>query len=305
MRGRAIGIVAVLAGATAVAAVVGTARAQVLAQITVTPAVSDPGGVVQVSNGVASPCAPPGGAGRPSASVDLFAAGSATPVNRAPYQGAVTASGTWSVEVRLAPDIPPGGYRVQAGCYTDSGLNSRFGPAYEPGRLDVRQQDPGQPVASDRRASPGDTIQVGSGDARCAPPVGSPSPRVRVSLLDAAQATRAEAEGPVDPATGRWSVGIRVPDVVPQSAQITAVCLARVGAPAPYARYSPAPFTVEADLQPATTTTAPATTAPATTLTPGAPAPAPPPTSATPAPAAALPATPIAVPIVAEPTYTG
>jgi hypothetical protein len=201
--------------------------------------------------------------------------------------------------VRLAPDLPPGSYRVQAGCYSDSGLNSGFGPSYEAGRLELRLQQPGQPT-SPRRGRPGDSIQVSSGEARCTPPAGSPSPRVRVSLLDAGKATRAEAEGPVEIATGRWTVSLRVPDIGPQSGEISAVCLARVAAPAPYARYRATAFSI--DGQPLAPATVPPTTPPPT-VAPGAPATAV--TTATTTPVPTLPSTPIAVAIVAEPTYTG
>lgn len=292
---------ALLAAASAVA-VAGQAGAQAVAPITVAPVAVDPGGVATVGNGPAAPCAPPAGTANPSASVDLFAVGSATPVNRAPYQGMVTATGTWTVTVRLAPDLPPGAYRVQAGCYTDSGLNSGFGPAYAAGRLEVRLQEPGRPTATPRSGRSGDSLDVASGDAVCTPPPASPSPRVRVSLLDAAKATRAEAEGPVEPGTGRWSLALRVPDLGAQSAEITAVCLARVGAPSPYARYQAAPFSVEAGEVPGSTTTAPGTTTPATTAVPGASTTKP---TTSPAPPASLPTTALAVPIVAEPTYTG
>ena len=127
---------------------------------------------------------------------------------------------------------------------------------------------------------------------------------MRVSLLDSSRATRAEGEGPVDPATGRWQVGLRVPDLPAQNAEVTAVCLARVGAPSPYARYRAAPFAVEIDppRSPAPTA-APPTAPPVTAVAPG---PTPSPTrSPTNIPASALPPTPLAVPIVAEPTYTG
>lgn len=297
-------VVAASVAATGAAVVGGaSAGAQVTAVVVVAPATADPGGAVTVSNGPLSPC-PPGNARNPSASVDLFAAGSATPVNRVPYQGVVTPAGTWTVDVRLAPDVPPGTYRVQAGCYSDSGLNSGFGPTYEPGRLDLRLQQPGQPALSVRRTRPGDSIQVGSGDSRCTPPAGSPSPRVRVSLLDSARATRAEAEGPVDIASGRWSVSLRVPDIGPQNVEINAVCLARVAAPAPYARYRGTALSVDRAQAPETSTTVPATTTPPSTGAPGVPttAPATPPTTAN---AASLPTTPVAVAIVAEPTYTG
>ena len=302
VRRRPVVLAAALA-AFAAAALGREAGAQAVAPIVVRPQMADPGAVVTVSNGPSVPCPPPSGSDNPSASVDLFAQGSATPANRAPFQGMVDPVGTWSVDVRLAADLPPGSYRVQAGCYTDSGLNSGFGPSYQAGRLDVRLQDPGQPTASTRRGRPGDTIQVGSGEARCTPPTGSPSPRVRVSLLDSSRATRAESEGPVDGATGRWSVGLRVPELPAQEAQITAVCLARVAAPAPYARYKAAPFAIEVPPPTNTTTSAPATTSPPTTQVPGAPPTAPPTTAATTAPP--LPPTPLAVPIVAEPTYTG
>lgn len=288
------------------AAVVGgaSAGAQVTAVIVVAPATADPGGAVTVSNGPLSPC-PPGSARNPSASVDLFAAGSATPVNRVPYQGVVTPAGTWTVDVRLAPDVPPGTYRVQAGCYGDSGLNSGFGPTYEPGRLELRLQQLGQLALSVRRTRPGDSVQVGSGDARCTPPAGSPSPRVRVSLLDAARATRAEAEGPVDVASGRWTVSLRVPDIEPQNAEVNAVCLARVAAPAPYARYRGTAVSVDRAQAPGTSTTVPVpTTTPPSTSSPGAPTTVPVPAPTT-TPAPSLPTTPLAVAIVAEPTYTG
>ncbi len=303
VRRRALVLAAAFAAAASAAAAGGTAGAQSPASILVNPGTADPGSLVKVSNAALSPCVPPPSAANPSASVDLYAAGTATPANRVPFQGVVGPTGSWSVEVRLDPDLPPGTYRVQAGCYTDSGLNAGFGPSYVAGRLDLRLQEPGPPAANLRRGRSGDTIQVESGEARCTPPAGSPSPRVRVSLLDAAKATRAEAEGAVDPATGRWTVGLRVPDLGAQSAEISAVCLARVGAPSPYARYRSAPFTIEAT--PPTPTTAPVTTSPAPTGAPGAPTTAPQ-ASATPqAPTTTLPTTPLAVAIVAEPTYTG
>ena len=301
VRRLAIGMAAALVAASAALVVAGTARAQSVAGIAVVPEAADPGGTVIVTNGATSPCPPPGGTRAPSASVDLYTTGSATPVNRVPYQGMVTPAGTWSVEVRLAPDLPPGTYRVQAGCYTDSGLNSGFGPAYQPGRLELRLQQPGAPAPASRSGRPGDSVQVGSGEARCRPPAGSPSPRVRVSLLDAARATRAEAEGPVDPG-GRWSVALRVPDIGPQTVEITAVCLARVAAPSPFARYRASAFSVEAASAPGSATTAPPTTTPPNQGPGPAPALV---TPATTAPAPTLPLTPPAVAIVAEPTYTG
>jgi hypothetical protein len=299
VRRRAIVVAAALAAAVAAAAVAGTAGAQAVAPIVVLPGVADPGAAITVSNGPSAPCPPPPAAKNPSASVDLYAIGSATPVNRVPYQGAVSVPGAWSVTVRLDPDLPPGSYRVQAGCYSDSGLNSGFGPAYAAGNVTLRLQEPGSPTVSARRGRPGDSLQVSSADNRCSPPAGSPSPRVRVSLLDASRATRAEAEGPVDPTTGRWTVGLRVPDLDSQSAEISAVCLARVGAPSPYARYRSAPFAVD---NPPVTMTTP-TTAPVTTGGAGGSTTTP---STTPRPTAStLPPTPLAVAIVAEPTYTG
>jgi len=303
VRRRAVVVVAALCigAATGVA---GT-DAQAASSIVVTPALADPGGVVRVSNDPSSPCPQTLPTSNASASVDLYTAGSATPVNRMPYQGPVNTSGSWSVEVRLAPDLPPGSYRVQAGCYTDSGLNSAYGPTYGSGRLDVRLQNPGLPTASSRRGKPGDGFQVNSGGARCPPPAGSPSPRVRVSLLDSTRATRAESESAVDATTGDWSVGLRVPEIGSQSAEITAVCLARVGAPSPYARYDAATFAVEADRMPEATTTTTMITAPTTVATLA---------GATTTPSTAvvattvptsLPTTPLAVAVVAEPTYTG
>jgi hypothetical protein len=305
VRRRAIGMAAALAAAVAAAALSGSAGAQTTAQILLSPNAADPGGTVTVSNSPLAPCPPPPSAENPSVSIDLFAGTSVTPANRTPYQGAVTVGGTWSVNVRLDPDLAPGTYRVEAGCYADSGLSSGFGPDYAAGRLDVRLQAPGQPVLAARRARPGDNIHVNSAEKVCRPPAGSPSPRVRVSLLDATKATRAEAEGPVDPASGRWAIGLHIPDMDAQAAEITAVCLARVAAPAPYARYQAAPFTIDAVPAPPTTTT-PATVAPVPTLPrPGAPATLPPATvTPTPTPTT-LPTTPLAVAIVAEPTYTG
>jgi hypothetical protein len=296
---------AAVVAATAVVAIVGTAGARADAPIVVLPALSDPGGLVKVSNGPAFPCPPPPGTAHPSASVDLYAPGSATPVNRVPFQGGVGTSGGWTVSVRLAPDLPPGTYRVQAGCYTDSGLNAAFGPTYAASALDVRLQDPGVPTTSVPTGRPGDSIQVGSADARCTPPAASPSPRVRVSLIDAATATRAEAEAPIDAATGRWSVDLRIPDLPPQSVTIGAVCLARVGAPAPYARYRAAAFGIQAGPGPEPSPTGPPGSAPPSSAAgPGAR-----PTVTTPTgtavPAGSLPPTPLAVPKVAEPTYTG
>jgi hypothetical protein len=298
------GLVVVAAVATAAAAVgvAGSAVAQVTGSIMVAPAVADPGGMVVVTNGADSLCFPvPVGATSPSVSVDLYAAGSATPANRLPYLGGVSPLGAWSVEVRVAPDMPPGLYRVQAGCFTDSGLNAGFGPTYQPGRLNLRQQELGPPRPSSSVGRPGQVVQVGSGQAPCVPPAGSPSPRVRVSLLDGGRATRAEAEGAVDSATGAWSVTLTIPSVDPQDAQISAVCLARVGASVPYARYGSAAFAIDAVPLPPTTTTSstvPGSITPSTT--PGTT----PPTSVQPLPAE-LPITPLATAIVAEPTYTG
>jgi len=299
-------VVAAALAAGSAAAVAGSAEAQSGATMIVTPPQADPGATVFVSNGLGSPCPPPLGAANASASVDLFGPGSATPANRVPYQARVTSAGSWSVEVRLAPDLPPGQYRVQAGCYTDSGLNSGYGPSYEPGRLDLRLQSLGQATVNPRLTRAGEGLQVTSGELRCPPPAGAPSPRVRVSLLDSAGATRAEAEGPVDPASGRWSLPVRVPSIDAQDVQVTAVCLARVGAAAPYARYAGSPIRVQA----------PAVDPPE--RPPTSPGPAPRPASTVPGGAASttttalpqvaavsLPATPVATAIAAEPTYTG
>ena len=299
---------AALVAAGVAVAVAGSADAQSVASITIAPAEADPGATVIVANGSSWPCTPPSDTASPSASVDLYAEGSATPANRVPFQGAVSASGSWSVALKLAPDLPPGRYRVQAGCYTDSGLNSGFGPAYAAGRLEVRLQAIGPPSASVRRGRPGDSVQVTSGEAGCTPPGGALRPRVRVSLLDRGGATRAESEGVVDAVTGRWSLPLRVPAIEPQDTRITAVCLARVGAPSPYARYAATALVVEP----------PSTDPPSTTPTSAGPAPAPlstvpvpgpagstPTSSPTPAEAASLPPTPVATAIIAEPTYTG
>jgi len=296
------GLVVVAAVATAGAAVgvAGSAVAQGAGSIVVAPAVADPGGMVVVTNGPSSACVPVG-ATSPLVSVDLYAVGSATPANRLPYLGTVSTLGTWSVDVRLAPDLAPGLYRVQAGCFTDSGLNAGFGPTYEPGQLDLRQQELGPPRPSTGVGRPGQVVQVASGQAPCVPPAGSPSPRVRVSLLDGGRATRAEAEGAVDSATGAWSVTLTIPPVDPQDAQISAVCLARVGASVPYARYSSAAFAIDAAPLPETTTTS--STVPGPTTPSTAPIGAPP-TSAIPPPAE-LPITPLASAVVDEPTYTG
>jgi len=292
---------AALVAAGAAALVAGSADAQVVGSIIVTPTQTDPGASVTVANGASSPCTPPLGATSASVSVDLYAVGSATPANRVPYLGAVTLAGGWSVEVRLAPDLPPGSYRVQAACFTDSGLNAGFGPAYEPGRLELRQKALGAPRPGITLGRPGDTFQVTSAEVPCVPPVGAAGPRVRVSLLDAGTATRAEAEGSVDPATGRWSVSLTVPSVDAQAAQISAVCLARVGASVPYARYAAAPFNILA-----TPSTVPTTLA--EVPTPTAPVPSSggsTTTASTAPPVAMLPTTPLAQAIVVEPTYTG
>lgn len=299
-------VAAALAAAAIASTVAGSAGAQGSASITVLPAEADPGASVMVTDGPSSPCPPPSGTASPSASVDLYAIGSATPANRMPYQASVTPAGTWTVEVKLAPDLPPGTYRVQAGCYTDSGLNAGFGPAYDAGRLQVRQQALGSPTSSVVASQPGDSVQVVSGDVRCTPPAGATSPRVRVSLLDATRATRAESEGAVDAATGRWSVSLTVPSIAAQDAQIGAVCLARVGASVPYARYAPAPFEVEADPSGVPPLTGPPFSGPTSTPPSSAPgAPGAPTTATTALESGSLPMTPLAKPVVAEPTYTG
>jgi len=294
-------VAAALVAAGAAGLVAGSADAQVVGSIVVTPTQADPGASITVANGPASPCTPPLGATSASASVDLYALGSATPANRVPYLGAVTLAGGWSVEVRLAPDLPPGSYRVQAGCFTDSGLNAGYGPAYEAGRLELRQQALSVPRPSETLGRPGDTFQVTSAEVPCVPPAGAAGPRVRVSLLDAGTATRAEAEGTVDPATGRWSVTLTVPSVDAQAAQISAVCLARVGASVPYARYASAPFNILAapPTVPTTLAEVPAPTAPAPSAGGSTT------TASTVPPVAMLPVTPLAQAIVAEPTYTG
>lgn len=297
-------VVAAVATASAAVGVGGSAVAQIAGSIVVAPAGAEPGGMVVVTNGAVSPCFPvPAGATSPSVSIDLYGADSATPANRLPYLGAVDTLGAWSVEVRLAPDLAPGPYRVQAGCFTDSGLNAGFGPTYQPGQLDLRQQDLGPPRPSTSTGSPGQVVEVASGRAPCIPPKGSSSPRVRVSLLDAARATRAEAEDTVDSTTGAWSITLTVPSVTTQDAQISAVCLARIGASVPYARYEPAAFAIDAQLPPeATTTTSSTVPGPATPST--TPDPGLPPTSTVSGPPD-LPITPLAAAIVAEPTYTG
>lgn len=299
-------VVAAIATATAAVGVAGSAEAQVAGSIVVAPAEADPGGTVVVTNGAVSPCFPvPVGATSPSVSVDLYGAGSATPANRLPSLGAVDTLGAWSVEVRLAPDLAPGPYRVQAGCFTDSGLNAGFGPTYQAGRLDVRQQDLGPPRPSTSTGAPGQVVEVASGRAPCVPPEGSSSPRVRVSLLDAARATRAEAEDSVDSTTGAWSVTLTVPSVPTQDAQISAVCLARVGASVPYARYGPAAFAIDAVPPPEATTTTTSSTVPGPATPPTTPPdPGAPPTSTVPGPPD-LPISPLASAVVAEPTYTG
>lgn len=300
-------VVAAVAAAAAMAALVaGSAGAQTQASIAVTPAEADPGGTVVVANGPGAPCTPPDRSTNASASVDLYASGSATPANWVPFQGLVSPSGTWSVEVRLAPDLPPGPYRVQAACYSDSGLNSGFGPTYESARLDLRLQSLGPPATSVRQSRPGDSVQITSGDAGCKPPAGAPSPRVRVSLLDGGGATRAETEGPVESATGRWSLPLKVPAIDTPNAQITAVCLARVGAPAPYARYSRT--IVGVDAQPVAPPVPPPVSVEPPPIPP-APVPGGPVTSTTlgqgQVAVSSLPLAPVAKPIVAEPTYTG
>jgi len=299
-------VAAALAALAVAVAVGGSAEAQSATSITVTPPEADPGGTVFVTNSPGSPCTPPSGTTNASASVDLYAFDSATPANRVPFQGFVTASGTWAIELKLAPDLPPGRYRVQAGCYTDSGLNSGFGPTYGPARLDVRLHQLGPVTASARRGQPGDAVQVTSGEARCTPPTGAPSPRVRVSLLDRDGATRAESEGGIDRASGQWSLPLRVPTIDAQTAQITAVCLARVGASVPYARYTATPLIIEAaPVAPPLTspTSVGAAPTPAGTV-PGAA------TSTTivnlaEVPESSLPTAPVAKAIIAEPTYTG
>ena len=298
-------VAAALAAAVAVAAA-GAAEAQSVASITVAPADADPGGTVLVSNGPGWPCTPPSGTASASASVDLYAEGSATPANRIPFQGSVTDAGAWSVGLQLAPDLPPGRYRVRAGCYSDSGLNSGFGPAYADGRLDVRLQALGPPTASARVGRPGDSVQVTSGGAGCTPPAGAQRPRVRVSLLERGGATRAESEGTVDSGTGRWSVSLRVPAVEAQDTRITAVCLARVGAPSPYARYAPTVLVVQAAPTDPPTTPPTSVGAPPTSSS-TVPGPADSTTTTNPAQVAAssLPEAPVAKAIIAEPAYTG
>lgn len=300
--------VAVAAAVALASAAGGSADAQGPPAVTVAPSEADPGATVFVTNSPGSPCTPPTGSGdRPTASVDLYPDGSATPANRLPYQGFVSATGSWAVEVRLAPDLPPGRYRVEARCYTDSGLNSGFGPAYQPGRLEVRLRQLGPPALSSRSGRPGDSVQVSAGQAGCVPPAGATSPRVRVSILDRDGATRAEAEGGVDRASGLWSVPVRVPPIDVQLGQVAAVCLARVGASVPYARYAAAAFAVEA--APADDPAAPPLAPPDSTPAPVLPVPGPATSAATTPPVqlpdTSLPLAPVAKAIIAEPTYTG
>ncbi|HEV8116033.1 MAG TPA: hypothetical protein VGP53_07330, partial [Acidimicrobiales bacterium] len=100
-------------------------------------------------------------------------------------------------------------------------------------------------------------------------------------------------------------VTLTIPSVDPQDAQIGAVCLARVGASVPYARYGSAAFAIDAVPLPPTLTTSstvPGSITPSTT--PGTPGTATPPTSVQPL-LGELPITPLASAVVAEPTYTG
>jgi hypothetical protein len=214
--------------------------------------------------------------------------------------------GRWSVPIALAPDLAPGAYKAIASCYDADDTRIR---SYDPAPFNIRLQSPGQPNVQPSQAMPGDTVQIGSGPNKCKPPKDS-TPKVRASILDSGGNTRAEGEGQVS-ADGSWSVNLRVPDATPQVGSVTAICLARVGASAPYARYSQSRFTITAPppssttstVAPPVTTLAPGQTAPATTI-------AAPTTTSGPVPripgfSSPLPASPVAVPIVAEPTYTG
>ena len=176
-----------------------------------------------------------------------------------------TVDGRWSVPVALAPDLAPGGYKAIASCYDSDDTRIR---SYDPAPFTIRLQSPGQPNVQPTQAMPGETVQIGSGPNKCRPPRDA-TPKVRASILDSGGNTRAEGEGQVS-ADGSWSVNLRVPDATPQVGSVTAICLARVGASAPYARYSQSRFTITAPPPPSTTSTV---APPATTLAPGQTAP--------------------------------
>ena len=263
--------------------------------------------VVNATDGPSDQCPPAADGKDRTISVDILT--SSDRLVSGPHTAKVSSTGRWSVPVVLEPDLAPGGYKANASCYDADNFKVR---TYDPATFTIRLQAPGPPSVQPVEAMSGESVQVSSGSARCAPPQGAGSTaRVRASILDAGGNTRAEGEGKIA-ADGSWSVPLRVPDVPAQEGSATAVCLARVGAPAPYARYAQSKLTITAPPPPSTTTTAPP---PSTTLAPGvtAPPPTPPPAPTTtrgPVPklpgfTSAQPPSPTAQPITAEPTYTG
>lgn len=265
----------------------------------------DPGSTITVSNAPGSVCPE---TNDPNVSVDIVT--SANGLVAGPYNTTVQ-SGQFAVQVPLAPDLAPGNYLARASCF--AGASASPSKTYEPAPFTVRLQSPGDPIVQPDHAVPGDIVQVGSGTAKCKPPRGATSPRVRASIVDASGNTRAEAEGSVF-GDGSWAVKVRVTEIDPQVGRVTAVCLARVGAPAPFARYGQTTFTIVAPAPASTTTTVPAptttpapggTAAPATTTTVPAPTTTLGPVPALPGFGDSLPPTPVPTPIVAEPAYTG
>lgn len=301
-----------LVAGSAVAGGAGSAYGQAAtnAQAKVTPeGEHDPGSTITVANATDTPrdLCTGGSPGERTISVDVLT--SSDRLVSGPHTAAVGSfDGRWSVAIPLASDLAPGAYKALASCYDRDNTKVRN---YDPAPFTVRLQNPGSPAVQPTQAAPGDPVQIGSGPAKCKPPKGSPSPKVRASILDNGGNTRAEGENQVL-ADGSWSVTLRVPgEMLPQDGSVTAQCMARVGAPAPYARYGQTRLTVVAAPPPSTTSTAPPV---ATTLAPGQTAPP----STVPAPTTtlgpipklpgftqALPPTPLAEPIVAEPTYTG
>jgi hypothetical protein len=317
MRAMATSVARAIAAATLVSVTVGLAVVPAaLGQATngsaaITPSGDvDPGQTITVSNASDTPRDLCTSTSERTISIDILT--STDRLVSGPHTGPVgSVDGTWNVQITLAADLAPGAYKALASCYNTDDTTGTKVRTYDPALFDIRQQSPGLPNVRPAEAMPGDPVQIGSGPAKCAPPKGASAPVVRASILDGGGNTRAEGEGGVLP-DGSWSVNLKVPgEMTAQVGSVTASCLARVGASAPYARYGQAKFTIVEPPPPSTTSTLPP---PSTTLAPGQTVPsttvAPSTTIRGPVPklpgfSEPLAPSPVAQPIIAEPTYTG
>src|SRR5687768_6234696 len=143
----------------------------------------DPGQTITVANATDTPRDLCNSAQERQISIDILT--TADGIVSGPHLGKVgSVDGRWSVQITLAPDLAPGGYKALASCYNDPPDSNGPVRSYDPALFTVRMQKPGTPNVRPSEAEPGASVQVGSGPAKCLPPKGSAAPRVRANLLD-------------------------------------------------------------------------------------------------------------------------